>query len=79
MLFNYLKDKHVQIFISIIWGFGLAMIFKRSCNGRQCIVIKGPKPEDMHNKIFKHDNKCYKYSAETTACKVDSKTIESRS
>jgi hypothetical protein len=84
MLLKILKDKRIQILISIIWGLGIAMFFRKSCNGRSCIVIRGPTPEDMHNKIYSFDNKCYKYTAKTTSCKVPAnadniQTIDTRS
>jgi len=70
MLINILNDKKIKILVSILWGLGIALLFSRSCKGRSCIVIKGPRPDDMHNKIYSFDNKCYKYTAETTSCKV---------
>ena len=47
VLNNILKDKYGKIIISVIWGFGLATIFRRICKGRNCIVIKGPKPAEV--------------------------------
>jgi hypothetical protein len=84
MLLKILKDKRIQILISIIWGLGIAMFFRKSCNGRSCIIIRGPKPDDMHNKIYSFDNKCYKYTAKTTSCKAPAnadniQTIDTRS
>ena len=38
---NMTKDKYGKIIISIIWGLGLAALFRRVCKGRNCIVIKG--------------------------------------
>jgi hypothetical protein len=70
MLLNIFKDKYVQTIISIIWGLGIAMFFRKSCKGRSCIIIKGPKPDDMNNKIFAFNDKCYKYTAATTSCKA---------
>jgi hypothetical protein len=82
MILDIFKNKNIQVIISILWGFGLAMLFRRSCKGRNCIIIKGPKSEEMDNKVFRHDNKCYKYTAETTTCKVNNQntqTIDIRS
>jgi hypothetical protein len=76
MIFDALHNKNIQLFISLIWGLGLAMFFRRSCKGRSCIIIKGPKAEEMHDKIFKHDNKCYKYTAETTTCKATTENTQ---
>jgi hypothetical protein len=70
MLLECLKDKRIQILISIIWGLGIAIFFRKSCNGRNCIVIKGPRAEDMDNKIYSFNDKCYKYTAKNTSCKA---------
>lgn len=72
MLLKILTDKRLQVIISVIWGLGIAMFFRKSCKGRSCIIIKGPKPEDMNNKIFTFNDKCYKYTATNTSCKVPS-------
>ncbi len=57
------------IILSIIWGLGLSALFRKVCKGRTCIVMRGPKPVEMHNKIYKFDNKCYKYTAANTQCR----------
>lgn len=63
------KDTKGKIILSIVWGLGLAALFRKVCKGRDCIIIKGPKPEEMHNKVFKFDDKCYLYKAQNTSCK----------
>jgi len=65
-----------KILISVIWGLGLAALFRKVCKGRNCIVIKGPRPSEMDNKIYKFDDKCYLYTAENTKC--SRKTISSK-
>lgn len=69
MISNLLSTREGKIILSIIWGLGLSALFRRACKGRTCIIIKGPKPNEMHNKIYKFDNKCYKYTAVNTKCK----------
>lgn len=69
MISNLLSTREGKIILSIIWGLGLSALFRRACKGRTCIIIKGPKPADMNNKIYKFDNKCYKYTAVNTQCK----------
>lgn len=69
MISNLLSTREGKIILSIIWGLGLSALFRRACKGRTCIIIKGPKPVDMNNKIYKFDNKCYKYTAVNTQCK----------
>ena len=68
MIDKIIKSEYGKIIISIIWGLGLAALFRKVCEGRDCLVIKGPKPKDVDNKIFKFDNKCYKYNSYTTKC-----------
>ena len=65
------EDYKSRIIISVIWGLGLAMLFRRSCGQRDCIVLRGPKPSDMENKIYAFDEKCYKYTSKATSCKAD--------
>lgn len=69
MISNLLSTREGKIILSIIWGLGLSALFRRACKGRTCIIIKGPKPIDMNNKIYKFDDKCYKYTAVNTQCK----------
>jgi hypothetical protein len=55
-----------SIIISVILGFGLACIFKQTCTGDQCVIIKSP-PVDT-TKIYGFDNKCYKYKSAASKC-----------
>ena len=67
---NFISRPEGRIIISIIWGFGLAALFRKVCKGRDCIVIKGPKPTELENKVYGFNNKCYTYKAETTSCRM---------
>tara|TARA_B100001093_G_C26843575_1_gene1021700 strand:+ start:134 stop:355 length:222 start_codon:yes stop_codon:yes gene_type:complete len=58
-----------KVIISIIWGLGLATLFRKVCKGRKCLIMRGPKPEEMNNKVYKFDDKCYLYKAKNTTCK----------
>jgi|TARA_B110000977_G_C11009891_1_gene467244 hypothetical protein len=64
-----LKEKQGKIILSILWGLGLATLFRRVCKGRNCIVIKGPKPKKIDDKIFRFNKKCFQYKSESTSCK----------
>jgi len=66
---NFVSTPRGKIILSIIWGMGLSTLFRKACKGRSCIIIKGPKPSEMHNKIYKFDNKCYRYESVNTICK----------
>tara|TARA_B110000908_G_C10153582_1_gene402559 strand:+ start:723 stop:965 length:243 start_codon:yes stop_codon:yes gene_type:complete len=75
-LTSLLENNKGKIIISIIWGLGLATLFRKVCKGRSCIVIKGPNPEDLNNKVYTHDNKCFKYKYESTICSKDNTEYE---
>ena len=60
-----------RVIISVIWGLGLAALFKRACTDRKCQVIqyKGPDPEMIQKTYFKYgtDN-CYRYIPYLSPC-----------
>lgn len=68
---SLLENTKGRIIISIIWGFGLATLFRKVCKGRSCIVIKGPNPLELNNNIYTHDNKCFRYKYQSTTCSKD--------
>ena len=68
MLGKFLSSPTGKIFMSILWGLGLAALFRRACTGRSCIVYKGPHPAMIHGKVFRHDGKCYKYNTKRANC-----------
>ena len=70
-LLKLLQSKTGMMLISIIWGFGLACVFRQACKDRKCIVYSAPNLKSMKESIYKHGNKCYKYIAETTKYKAD--------
>ena len=58
-----------RIIISIVWGLGLSALFRKACNGRTCLIIKGPKPQQLENKVYGFNNKCYTYQPYSVTCK----------
>ena len=61
-------DSEIQkIFISIILGLGIATLFRKVCEGRNCIIFEGPK-ENIENIVHKYQDKCYKYKSKEADC-----------
>jgi hypothetical protein len=54
--------------ISVILGLGLATLFRKVCNDKNCIQFNGPIIGDIEDKTFKHGDKCYKYTTESDKC-----------
>lgn len=57
-----------KYFISILLGLGLATLFRRACTDKNCLRFNGPILDEVEGKIFKHDDKCYKYTTTTSKC-----------
>lgn len=62
--------------ISILLGLGLATLFRKVCNDRNCLVFKGPEMSEIDEKIYKFDDKCYKYKPSAKTCDKHKKIIE---
>jgi len=57
-----------NILISAMLGLGLAALFKKVCNDGHCVVVKGPPFEDIKDKVFVFEDKCYQYSPKAASC-----------
>jgi hypothetical protein len=76
---NFQRLLHSQIgitMISILLGLGLATLFRRVCTDKNCIKFSGPVIKDVDGKVFKYDDKCYKYELQPSKCNPDKKTVE---
>lgn len=67
-----LEKRETKILISIIWGLGIACLFRKVCKGRDCIIYKAPDPNYVKNNIWKFNNKCYKFNTEAVKCRKNS-------
>lgn len=64
-----------QYFISILLGLGLATLFRRACTDKSCLRFNGPILDEVEGKIFKHDDKCYKYTTTSSKCDTTKRII----
>jgi hypothetical protein len=65
-----------KILISIMLGIGIACLFRQVCDEKNCIRFEGAVIGDIHDKIYRHDEKCYKYVAQSTVCNKNKKIID---
>jgi|UniRef100_A0A6C0J147 hypothetical protein len=65
-----------RIILSIILGLGLATLFRKICTDKSCLRFNGPIISDLEGKIYKHGDKCYKYSANTDKCDTTKKQVD---
>lgn len=62
------NTKYGKIIISILLGLGLASIFRKSCESRNCLIFQAPSFEEVDSKVYKHNNRCYKYKEQSVVC-----------
>jgi len=75
-LAKFLHTESGKIIMSMIIGFGLATIFRYSCKGRNCIILKAPSFDEINDKVYKYNGKCYKYDHYSTQCEKDMEIVE---
>ena len=64
-----------RIIISIILGLGLASLFRRVCNDRNCMVFKAPSLEEVTNNTYAYNNKCYNFKSKSMKCGSTAKQV----
>ena len=69
MIEHLYKSKTGRYIISIILGLGIAALFRKVCNDRDCLIVKGPPTNEIVGKDFEFDSKCFKYRVKNTSCK----------
>ena len=70
MIKNLLSNNFGRILVSCILGLALASLFKKVCVDDDCLIIKSDPNWNLNNKIFKENNKCFKFKPKTSSCKV---------
>lgn len=72
---KFFESSTGKTLLSIILGFGLASLFRTVCKDKNCMIFKSPPLEDIKDKIYKHDDKCYKYNPVPVKCNANKKII----
>ena len=60
----------MKIVLGILWGIGVGLLFRSSCYGRKCVIIKAPVEKDVTSSIHKDDEtgKCYRFVSTDATC-----------
>ena len=72
---KFVHTKTGKIIMSILLGFGLATLFRKVCEHKNCMFFYAPPLENFKNKVYKLNNKCVKYVPIATKCTKEKKTI----
>ena len=74
-MFDFLKSKTFHIIGSFIVGFGIVAIFRKQCEGSECLIQKAPPPDEVTKTTYQIGQKCYQFKTESATC-TDSGVIE---
>jgi hypothetical protein len=72
---KFVKSNTGKYIVSILLGLGLATIFREACKDNNCIIFNAPDLNEVENKIYKQDGKCYKYNLVSTKCNNTKKDV----
>lgn len=73
---NILHSKNGRILMSILLGIGISTLFRKACKERNCLVFKAPQFDKIKDKVFKFDDKCYKYEESLKRCDKNKQVVE---
>ncbi len=71
MIAEKLETQTGAIFISVIFGLGLAALFRQTCKGERCILVKSPDLEEINKHTYRYNQECYKYSPNMIPCPIN--------
>ena len=65
---KFVHSKTGKYVMSVLLGFGLACLFRTVCEGKDCMIIHAPPLDEIKDKIYKQNDKCYKYKPISVKC-----------
>tara|TARA_Y100000389_G_C17120013_1_gene344971 strand:- start:263 stop:502 length:240 start_codon:yes stop_codon:yes gene_type:complete len=71
-----INGKFSKYVLSAIIGIGLATLFRKACNSRNCLVFKAPTIDKIRGQVFKYNNKCYTFKERSESCDPNKKIVE---
>ena len=72
----FLKSKYGRFFLAIILGFGLSTLFRKTCKDKKCMEFKGPTLEEIQEKTYQYDKKCYQFEPKAAKCNPVKRIVE---
>jgi hypothetical protein len=75
-LSKFVHSEAGRMLMSVILGLGLATIFRASCKGKNCIIYDAPPLDQIKDKIYKINDKCYKFESNPTKCDYKKQIVE---
>ena len=57
-----------QYIISFILGMGIASLFRKICQDRNCLVFKAPDFDEVTKNVYTYGDKCYSFTKNSVTC-----------
>lgn len=76
---NFKRLLHTELgilVISVLMGLGLATLFRKACNDKNCIIFNGPVIDTVTGKTYQYGEYCYKYSIHPVLCNKNKKIVD---
>lgn len=73
---KFVHSQTGKIIMSIILGIGLATFFRAVCKGKHCRIIASPPMEEIDNKTYKFNDKCYTFEKKAINCQINKNTVK---
>ena len=54
----------------------MASLFRKSCEGRSCMVFRGPSMDEIRKNTYKHGDKCFSFKEHSVKCGSGEKRVE---
>jgi hypothetical protein len=67
-LSKFVHSETGKYIMSIILGIGLATLFRTACKGNNCTIKQAPPLEEIQDKTYRIDGKCYKIETNAVSC-----------
>lgn len=75
MLSKTFQTREGRIIFSIILGFGLASLFRKSCENRNCMKFVAPPLEKIRERTYRHGDSCYRFEERSVKCNAAKKQV----
>jgi|TARA_B110000444_G_scaffold28363_2_gene23360 hypothetical protein len=76
---NIIYTERGRFILAIILGLGLASLFRKFCDGKNCYTFIGPEQNSIRDQIFSFDsnnNECFVMREKSIKCGNKDKSIE---
>jgi hypothetical protein len=67
-MFEFLKSKTFHAIGSFIVGFGIVVVFRKQCEGSDCLIQKAPPVDEVTKTTYQIGQKCYQFKTDPKEC-----------